>query len=123
MEMAASSLVIVEDASSEVITTDWPLETPLVNVTKNASSFSMTSSPMTLTVMSFELSPSSKERVPVGNTPPTKSASVTELPDAALTAQLTLPTPIVLPLRVTVKLKAVESLSPSSFSAAALSIR
>src|SRR5437899_2901182 len=76
----------------------------LDSVTVKASSGSTWVSPATPIVMTFEVSPPAKLTVPDGSTPPVKSAPLTAAP---VTAQLALAAPLVSPVRVTVKVKAV----------------
>ena len=82
--------------------------------TLKSSSASIWVSLATLMVMSFAVSPAANVRVPPGSTPPVKSAALAEPP---ATAQLTVLPPTVLPLRVTVKVKAVLPLLPSAWLA------
>ncbi len=71
--------------------------------TEKASFDSTAASPATLMLMTFELSPAAKLTVPVGNTPPVKSAPLTAAP---VTAHWALAAPLRSPVRVTVKVNA-----------------
>ena len=77
----------------------------LERVTVNPSLSSAVMSPETLTVMTFWVSPAAKVTVPDGRVPP-KSAALAGLVPDPVTCQLALLVPDVLPLRVTVKVKA-----------------
>ena len=61
-------------------------------------------------LMIFEVSPAAKLTVPVGNTPPVKSAPLTAAP---VTAHWALAAPLRSPVRVTVKVKGVLPDCPS----------
>ena len=67
----------------------------------------------TVTVTVLLVSPAANVTVPVGKLPPLKSAALTLLPGAAATVQVALLAPLVLPVRVTVKVKGVVPLFPS----------
>jgi hypothetical protein len=53
------------------------------SVTVKASSLSTALSPATLMVMSLDVSPAAKLTLPVGRTPPLKSAPLTAAPETA----------------------------------------
>jgi len=84
----------------------------LDRVTVKVSSASMLVSPLTLTVMILEVSLAAKVTVPVGNVPP-KSAALAGLAPVPVTAHLTVFIPVVLPERVTLKVKALLPELPS----------
>ena len=75
----------------------------LDSVTEKASFDSTAVSPATSMLMTFEPSPAAKLTVPVGTTPPVKSAALTAAP---ATAHWALEAPLRSPVRVTVKVKA-----------------
>ena len=88
------------------------------NVTVNVSSSSTSLSPLTGTLIVFDVSPISKANVPVGNDPP-KSAPSTSAP---VTPQPTVVVPLVSPVRVTVNVKSWLPASPSSLSASTVAV-
>ena len=74
----------------------------LDSVTVKFSADSTVLSPATLTVMVLLVSPAAKLTVPVGNTPPAKSAAAAALAPLPVTAKAAVDAPAVLPVRVTV---------------------
>ena len=106
----SSSLKIVPAAVAVVIVPPVALD----RVTVNASSDSTAVSPLTLTVITWLVSPAAKLTVPLGRTPPAKSMVLAELAPLPVTANCTLLAPVVEPLRVTVNVKAVLPALPSS---------
>src|SRR5919106_714187 len=85
----------------------------LDSVTVKFSLDSTAVSPATFTVIVLLVSPAAKLTVPVGNTPPAKSAAVAGLAPLPVTAKAAVEAAAVLPLRVTVKVNAVLLLLPS----------
>src|SRR5262245_48881197 len=94
---------MVPEAEAVVIVAPVGLE----SVTVKPSFASTVASPATLTVMVLLTSPAAKLRVPEGGVPPWKSAPAAGLAPEPATAQPTLAAPVVLPARVTVKVKGV----------------
>ena len=89
---------------------------PLVGLESVTVKFSLGSivvSPWILIVITLLISAAAKFTVPVGNTPPTKSVALAGFVPDPITAQLTELTPVVLPERFTVKVKALLPLFPS----------
>ena len=96
---AASSLRMVPVAVAV------PMAVPALgfdSVSVKPSVDSTTVSPATFTVIVLLVSPAAKLTVPVGNTPPAKSAAVAGLAPLPVTAKAAVEAPAVLPLRVTV---------------------
>src|SRR5262249_14424026 len=96
IDSEASSLQIAPLAVAVPITAPMPGSDSLTVKTSLAST---AVSPATSMVMTFEVSPAAKLTVPVGSTPPTKSAPLTAAP---VTAQRALTALVVSPVRVTV---------------------
>ena len=86
----------------------------LDSITEKASFASTAVSPATPMLMTFELSPAAKLTVPVGTTPPVKSAALTAGP---VTAHWALAAPRRSPVRVTVKVNSELPDWPSGLSA------
>ena len=86
----------------------------LLSVTVKASSSSTTVSPLTWTVIVWLLSPAAKVTVPEGSAAAPKSTALAGLEPEPLTAQAAEERPLVSPVRLTAKLKALEPASPSS---------
>ena len=114
MEKLVSSLRMTPVAAAvpSVALPDGP-----ANVTVNASSVSTAASPATLMVITALACPAAKLTVPDGNTPPAKSAAFAGFAPLPVTDQFTVPAAAVLPVRVTVKVKAADPASPSAFVA------
>ena len=111
IDSEASSLTIVplaEAVTRLVPALGWE------SITEKASFDSTAVSPATPMLMTFELSPAAKRTVPVGNTPPVKSAPFTAGP---VTAHWALAAPLRSPVRLTVKVKAALPDCPSGLSA------
>ena len=85
----------------------------LLSVTVKASSSSTLVSPLTFTVIVWLLSPAVKFTVPEGSPAPLKSDASAGLEPEPLTAQAADEAPLVSPVRLTVKVKALEPASPS----------
>ena len=85
----------------------------LLRVTVKPSSFSTLVSPLTFTVIEWLLSPAAKKTLPEGSTAPVKSAGLAGSEPEPLTAQAAEEIPLVSPVRLTVKVKAMEPASPS----------
>ena len=81
----------------------------LERVTVKLSSGSTVVSPLTLTVITLEVSFAAKVTIPDGKVPPKSAASM----PVPVTAQFTAFVPVVVPDRVTVKLKALLPEFPS----------
>ena len=94
-----SSLRMVPVAEGVVMVAPTGLE----SVTAKVSLDSTVRSALTLTVMVLEVSPAAKEMVPEGKMPPWKSAAVAGMVPVPATLQAAELVPVVLPLRVTVK--------------------
>ncbi len=103
MENEASSLMIVPIA---VGVSRLLAPTGFDSVMRNVSVGSIVVSPVTLMVMTCEVSPAVKLSVPLGSVPP-KSPAFAGLTPLPVTAKSTLVTPFVKPVRVTVKVCAV----------------
>ena len=114
LTVAMSSLRIVPVAVAPVIVA--PPVAP-DKVTVNPSSDSTVRSPLTFTVIVLVVSLARKFTVPLGRTPPVKSVAFAGLPPVPVTAQFTSVAPEVRPVRVTVKVNAVEPAFPSALSA------
>ena len=97
-----SSLVMVPVAVAVVMVA--PL-LGLVRVTVKVSLGSGVVSPLTGTLMAWEVMLAPKVTVPEGKTLPTKSAALAGLVPVPVTAQLTVWVVVVSPVRVTVKVK------------------
>src|SRR6478609_12044122 len=107
---AASSLTMVPVAVAV------PMVVPELGfdrVTLNPSLGSTVVSAATFTVMVLLVSPAAKLTVPVGKAAPVKSAAFAGLAPLPVTAKAAVDAPAVLPVRVTVKVKAVLPLLPS----------
>ena len=111
IDSEASSLTMVPFAEAVPRMVPAP---GLDSVTEKASFGSTAVSPATPMLMTFELSPAAKLTVPVGSTPPVKSAPLTPGP---VTAHWALAAPLRSPVRVTVKVNAVLPDWPSALSA------
>ena len=85
----------------------------LLNVTVKLSSSSTLVSPLTCTVIVLLLSPAAKFTVPEGSAAAPKSAASAGLEPEPVTAQIAEELPLVSPVRLTVKVKALEPVSPS----------
>ena len=85
----------------------------LLSVTVKASSSSSTVSPLTCTVMVWLVSPAAKATGPEGSAAAPKSAASAGLEPEPLTAQIAEELPLVSPVRLTVKVKTLEPVSPS----------
>ena len=110
----ASSLRMVEEAAAVVMVAPVGLD----RVTVKLSSSSTTVSPATLTVMVEVAAPAANETVPVGRTPPVKSAALA----VPVTANAADAVPVRSPDRLTVKVNAVEPALPSALLAASAKI-
>ena len=88
----------------------------LLSVTVNPSSGSTIVSPAMGIVIVFAVSPAVKMTAPDGNTPPTKSAPSTGFAPSPMTEKVTVVSPLVSPLRVTVNVNGVLPASPSAFT-------
>ena len=86
----------------------------LLRVTVKPSSGSTRVSPLTCTVMVWLLSPAAKVTVPEGSAAAPKSAASAGLEPEPLTAQAAEELPLVSPVRLTVKVKALEPASLSN---------
>ena len=115
---AVSSLKIVPLAVAVVIEPPVALE----SVTVSPSSVSRVVSPLTLTVITWLVSPAAKFTVPLGRTLPSKSVLLAKLVPLPVTAYCTLLASVVEPLRVTVKVKGVLPLLPSNLDASVAAI-
>ncbi len=85
-------------------------------VTMKVSLFSMSVSPTTLSVIVFDVSPTAKLSVPLGNAAAPKSAALAP-PVGADTANFTVAGVIVAPPRITVNVNGVRPLFPSAWLA------
>ena len=104
----SSSLIVPVAVAVEMIA-------PLVGLERVTAKFSFGSivvSPLTLTVITLEVSFAPKVTVPDGKIPP-KSVTLAGLVPVAVTAQLTAFVSVIVPDRVTVKLKALLPEFPS----------
>ena len=105
-----SSLLIVPIAVAVVMIA---LLVGLDRVTVKFSSGSAVVSPFTFTVITLDVSPSAKVTVPPGSIPP-KSVALAGLAPVPVTFHLTAFVPVVMPDRVTLKLKALLPKFPSA---------
>jgi hypothetical protein len=101
------------------IAVDVPIVAPVDEwrTTLKLSSFSTIISPLTSIEIIFELSPVAKDTVPDGSTPLGKSAAFAGTLPTPTTRHRTLLTPLRSPVRLTVKVKALLPLLPSSWAA------